>query len=294
MGQTKMEPKLRFGISTLLGWVSAIAVCCLPIVYGGVEWTVVSFFMLVFAACFFFRRFILGGFCVAIALMLVGLAAVVMPRIGNASQAARRNGCLNNVRSISLAVLNYESTYGHFPPAYQVDENGVPMHSWRVLILPFLGEQELYEKYDFNEPWDGPNNSKLAAEIPKCFQCPEHPAGPGDSTTNYVAVIGQETMWPFDRSRKIDEVTDGVANTLLIVESDKNRTHWMRPGDVSLAKLLLGNQANATAISSKHSCVAVVGFADCHTLSVSQEVDRATLKGFLTVAGGEVYGELDL
>jgi translation elongation factor EF-Tu-like GTPase len=60
-----------------------------------------------------------------------------------------------------LAVANYHETYGCFPPAYVADRDGKPMHSWRVLILPFLEQQELYHAYNFAEPWDGPNNRKL-------------------------------------------------------------------------------------------------------------------------------------
>ena len=61
-----------------------------------------------------------------------------------------------------MAVANYHETYGCFPPAYVADRDGKPMHSWRVLILPFLEQRELYNAYNFAEPWDGPNNRKLA------------------------------------------------------------------------------------------------------------------------------------
>ena len=66
----------------------------------------------------------------------------------------------NNLRQIALALQSYHQANGCFPPAYVADKNGKPMHSWRVLILPYLGFDDLYKAYDFTEPWDGPNNKK--------------------------------------------------------------------------------------------------------------------------------------
>src|SRR5262245_23624397 len=66
-----------------------------------------------------------------------------------------------NLRQIGIAVHEYIDHWKCFPPAYLADAAGRPAHSWRVLLLPYLGYEELYKQYDFNEPWDGPNNSRL-------------------------------------------------------------------------------------------------------------------------------------
>jgi hypothetical protein len=58
-----------------------------------------------------------------------------------APRSPRRPICVNHLKQIGLALHNYYSVYGVFPPAYVADESGKPMHSWRVLILPFLEEQ---------------------------------------------------------------------------------------------------------------------------------------------------------
>src|SRR5262249_42952585 len=79
---------------------------------------------------------------------------------------ARRSQCKNNLKQIGLAMFNYHDAYGCFPPAYIADADGRPMHSWRVLLLPFLDEAARYRKYRFDEPWDGPNNSELATSVP--------------------------------------------------------------------------------------------------------------------------------
>ena len=55
---------------------------------------------------------------------------------------------------------------------------------------------EVYAAYDFGEPWDGPNNRRLIARMPDIFRCPTDSHAPA-GTTNYVAVVGNETAWPF-------------------------------------------------------------------------------------------------
>ena len=70
------------------------------------------------------------------------------------------------------------------------------MHSWRVLLLPFLEQTPLYEKYRFDEPWNGPNNRKLADAIIAIYNCPSDDHGGTGNTspmTNYVAIVGTET-----------------------------------------------------------------------------------------------------
>ena len=93
-----------------------------------------------------------------------------------------------------MAVANYHETYGCFPPAYVADRDGKPMHSWRVLILPFLEQQELYNAYNFAEPWNGPNNRKLAGRVGNIYL---RSGLESDQihTTSFVAVVGPQTMW---------------------------------------------------------------------------------------------------
>ena len=73
------------------------------------------------------------------------------------------------------------------------------MHSWRVLLLPFLDGQPLYDEYDFSEPWNGPNNSKLASRRPATFLL-HGIKDPGGTMTNYLAVVGAGTAWQVDDS----------------------------------------------------------------------------------------------
>src|SRR6516164_3312991 len=97
-----------------------------------------------------------------------------------------------------------------------------PRVSWRVLILPYIEEGSLYNMYNFNEPWDGPNNSRLLTMMPKVYQLPGDTTAPPGHTYYQVFVSAPSVMphalfstAPNDRVR-MTQVTDGTSNTLMI------------------------------------------------------------------------------
>src|SRR6185436_12455473 len=115
-----------------------------------------------------------------------------------------------------------------------------PMHSWRVLLLPFIDEQELYDQYHFDEPWNGPNNIKLLAHMPRIYACPsaEHDYGGRSTITSYVAVVGPETAWPGTSRRTRATLNDGIAGTALVVECDQEKIPWLEPRDLEYNQAL--------------------------------------------------------
>ena len=78
----------------------------------------------------------------------------------------RRMQAASNLRQIGLALSDYEAEHGRLPPAIVRDSGGRPLYSWRVLILPYLGEEELYNEFRRDEPWDGPHNRRLIDKAP--------------------------------------------------------------------------------------------------------------------------------
>ncbi len=95
----------------------------------------------------------------AVLAILALLIAFLLPATRSSRGAARRAQCTNNLKQIALALHNYEQAYKSFPPAYTVDANGRPLHSWRTLILPFLEQESLYRAIDLSKPWNDPANA---------------------------------------------------------------------------------------------------------------------------------------
>ena len=73
---------------------------------------------------------------------------------------------VSSLKKIGLAIQHYHHVRDTFPPAWLADENGNPRHSWRVLILPHLGYRDLYDRYDFGQPWNSEANKKFVDLIP--------------------------------------------------------------------------------------------------------------------------------
>lgn len=211
---------------------------------------------------------------------------------------AKRSICSNNLRQIGIALQNYHDTYGSFPPAYIADTNGKPMHSWRVLILPFLEQENLYKQYRFDEPWDGPNNSLLAKMYPEMphYRCPSDPdTDPPSGTTSYLAVVGPETVWPGAKAVSLAKIKDGSSNTLLVVESHNTGIHWMEPRDLHTTQMPLSIcPTQGQGICSLHGPkpeLAQVVLADGSVRALTDDTPPATVRALLTIAGGE---EVDL
>lgn len=139
------------------------------------------------------------------------------------------------------------------PPAFIADESGRPMHSWRVLLLPYLDAGKLYAQYDFSEPWDGPSNRRLLNQRPRIYALHDRNREPG-SLTNYLVVIGPDTMWP--GSEPTDEPFGG--RKILIVENVGADVHWTEPRDLNLDTMNFDLAAsNSDGVSSSYLPAAV-------------------------------------
>jgi hypothetical protein len=217
--------------------------------------------------------------------LLVTVGAMV-PRLRAQQESNRHSLCLNNLHNIGLALTMYHERYGVFPPAHIADADGKPMHSWRVLILPFLEQQDLYDRYNFDEPWNGPNNRKLADSDLWVYRCP---SSKQLQNTSFLAVVDEATVWPGVTGRKTIHLRDGTSNTILLVESVESGIHWMEPRDLTLDDALKGINADTKRphIATKHATGASVLWCDCHITTLPIDMTPDELKARLTASGGE-------
>ena len=158
--------------------------------------------------------------------------SLLLPAVRSSREAARRSQCVNNLKQIGLAMLNYHEVYDCLPPAAITDKNGKPLLSWRVAILPYVESSPLYSKFHLDEPWDSPHNLSLLDATPRFYACPS------DSTlkpgmTGYQAVIGANTAFTPDfKPLNFKDFTDGLGQTLLVGES-RRTVPWTKPEDLS-------------------------------------------------------------
>ncbi|HEV7279668.1 MAG TPA: DUF1559 domain-containing protein [Pirellulaceae bacterium] len=215
---------------------------------------------------------------IAVVLLIVGVLVTLLaqPVLSGGRGEASRTACSNNLKQLAVALHIYHERYGALPAQCVTDENGRPMHSWRVALLPFLEESKLYDDYDFEQPWDSSYN-RAVCEVPiDLFSCPRAAVSEGGdfSLTNYFVVTGDGTMFGPDRWTKFSDVTDGLSNTIMIVEcnSPDFRVKWYEPRDIPFDEMEFKlNPPRGIGVSSAHPGVAHVALADGSVRSVAGE-----------------------
>lgn len=175
------------------------------------------------------------GYTFAFALLMVVFVWIAWVAFAERSEHQRRQVDKSNLKRIGMALHQYQEKYQTFPPASIADSAGKKLHSWRVLILPFLGEDELYQKYDFSQPWDSLHNRELLGACPKVYQNAWLNPSPG--RTAYLAIVDKRTAWPGPIATRIADVRDGLSNTIHLVNVPESNRDWMEPEDIALEEL---------------------------------------------------------
>lgn len=163
-----------------------------------------------------------------------------------------------------MAVANDREDHGLDPPAYLADDRGRPAHCWRVLIFPSLERRDLYDRYRFDEPRDGPHNRALVGEPPATYALPARSGG-GPGVTDYLAIVGPRTI--------------------LVVAGRGAGILWAEPGDLSFATMPAGRDDPA-GIGSPYQAPAVA-IADGTVVRLDVDPTPDLLRAWLTADGGE-------
>ncbi len=204
-----------------------------------------------------------------------------------AQESAKRMQSMNNLKQIGLAFHNNHSALGDFPAPAITSKDGKPLLSWRVKILPFIEEERLYKQFKLDEPWDSDHNKKLVNRMPKVYQNPNLKLENGK--TNYLVPTGKGGLFAAqEKGVKLNNVTDGTSNTIMVVEVPANMAvTWTKPEDWEVTaegaveKFLAGLKDGFNA-----------GFADGSVRYIKKTIDVKTLKAVLTPDGGEVINNI--
>ena len=202
-----------------------------------------------------------------------------IPAVQAAREAARRAACSSNLKQIALAMHSYHSVNGCFPPAVLTDDLGKPMKSWRVTILPYLEETELYQQYDAKQPWDSPQNRAVGKAVVNSFLCTSDPATAGSTQTNYVRVVGRGTLGGLpNEAVKLKDIGDR-SSTIMVVEVSGLNINWAQPRDITVDELM---KLVAQRRVSRHPGGFQAVFADGSVHFLSYSDDPKILRAFLS------------
>jgi hypothetical protein len=193
---------------------------------------------------------------------------------------------LNNFKQIVLAIHSHvEQNGGNLSLSINDPQTNRPLLSWRVAILPYLGQETLYKSIRLNEAWDSAHNRQFWDKMPKLYESPGLP--PATGLTAVQVFTGPITPFPEAGAlaRFPATFSDGASNTILIAEASRP-VNWLKPEDMRVIDLnnLRFLLANRTGRGT------VVGMADGAVKNLKQQINNATLRALITPSGNEVLG----
>jgi hypothetical protein len=211
-------------------------------------------------------------------------------------ETAARRISSNNLMQIGIGLTNYHDTNGgHFPPPAIYDKSGKPLLSWRVAILPYIEQYNLYQAFHLDEPWDSPHNIKLLDKMPKIYAPLRKDAPPGEATTGshltyYQVFVGPSAIFQpgaaFKGTGMRAGIPDGTSNTILVVEAGEP-VPWSKPDDIPFAPdKPLPKLGGLKFRAGFHALM-----ADGSVHFIYYDVSEKTLKAAITANGGEVLGK---
>jgi hypothetical protein len=209
----------------------------------------------------------------------------LLPRIlQKARESASRAVVINSYKQIGIAFHNYASANRDFFPAYaSFDKQGKPLLSWRVHLLPYLEQDNLYKEFKLDEPWDSDHNKKLIKRMPKIYAT-SLPALAAEGRTTVVVPSGPGTGFAGKVGLKIAQIQDGTSNTILAVEADADHAVvWTKPDD-----LRIDPKHPVSGLRRWDARVFVALFMDGSVRTLPAAMDAKSLAALFTPDGGEV------
>jgi hypothetical protein len=146
---------------------------------------------------------------------------------------------MTKMRQVAIAIYNFENNYAYLPPRETRNKKNESLLSWRVFLLPYLNQEELYKEFHLDEAWDSPHNKPLISKIPEVFQSNDLQVK--DGYTQIVLPICKGSLWEGEgKPRRLAEILDGTSNTILLVEGPAEKAViWTKPEELSLGESTL-------------------------------------------------------
>lgn len=151
----------------------------------------------------------------------------------------------NNLRQILIAMHNYHNDYMKMPGDI-CDQAGKPLLSWRVQLLPYMEQDNLYRQFKLDEPWDSEHNKKFIGMMPKFYQI-QGTKTPEPGMTyfqSFKAAPAYNGMYmptmrfgPAAKQMTLGQMTavDGTSNTIVVAEAS-TPVIWTKPDDIVIDK----------------------------------------------------------
>jgi predicted Zn finger-like uncharacterized protein len=226
------------------------------------------------------------GICFGAISPVVVLILLLLPAVQAAREAARRTQSRNNLRQIGLALHNYHDANMRFPPGAVVDREGREHHGWQAMLLPYVEAITVYNRIDFNVPWDNAKNREAMQTKIACYLYPSVSQTQDASGYALSHYAGNSLLFPENGSIRISGIRDGTSLTILAGEAAGNYLPWGHPENTRDPGN--GIQAGPDSFGRPGSPAAGILMCDGSVRFFSKDVDPTVLRAMATPDGGEI------
>jgi hypothetical protein len=217
----------------------------------------------------------------AFAVFLALLAFGALPSAARSDDINDLVEALQRMKPLALAMHEYQAQHDHhFPPPAITDKHGHPLLSWRVAILPYLGEEELFRQFHLEEPWDSPHNKPLLEKMPAAY-APFGAEARDKFLTFYQVFVGKGAAIEGVEGTAFEEIHDGLDNTLLIIEADRP-VPWTKPDDLPFDPAKPLPKVGGQFVNYFHAT-----FCDGSGRRLPKDIGEDVLRAIITRNGGE-------
>lgn len=172
--------------------------------------------------------------CIGVAVPVIGTSVLILPLVVAAlfSPPCHHPELSRKLDSIGGAINLYIEQHGTFPPAATYDKQGKPLLSWRVALLPYLGEGELFQQFRHNEAWDSPHNHQLLTDMPRVYRPGADQVQGEPFITPFLGFVGPGATFEGNSGKSPGDFPHEGRDLILCVVSQKS-VPWTKPEDLS-------------------------------------------------------------